>query len=126
PAHTVTIAAAVTAAALVATTVATPYASADPGDVVHSQDFDDVADGALPDGWTAVSGDWAVQDGRLVGEPASIGRIVFGPHLENYRLEATVRFDAVNNSTRWLAPILDIDPSGDVPWWQAAMRTTST
>ena len=78
----------------------------------YAQDFDDVADGALPDGWRAAAGDWSVQDGRLVGEPATIGRVTFGPHLENYRLEATVRFDAVNNAARWLAPVLDIDPDG--------------
>ncbi|GAA1721359.1 hypothetical protein GCM10009809_16280 [Isoptericola hypogeus] len=126
-----TIAAAVAGGSAAATVVAPPVAAAapltaKPGDVAYAEDFDDVADGALPDGWAAAAGDWAVQDGRLVGEPASIGRITFGPHLENYRLEATVRFDAVNNAARWLAPILDIDPSGGVPWWQAAMRSTTT
>jgi glycerophosphoryl diester phosphodiesterase len=101
-------------------------ASAEPGDVVFTENFDGVADGALPAGWNAVAGSWSVQGGRLVAEPASIGRITFGPHLENYRLEATVRFEQVNNSSRWLAAILDIDPSGAVPWWQAAMRSTTT
>jgi glycerophosphoryl diester phosphodiesterase len=101
-------------------------AAAEPGDVVFSEDFDDVADGALPDGWNPVVGDWSVQDGRLVAQPTSIGRITFGPHLENYRFEATVRFEQVNNASRWLAPILDIDPSGTVPWWQAAMRSATT
>jgi glycerophosphoryl diester phosphodiesterase len=101
-------------------------ASAEPGDVVFTESFDGVADGALPAGWNAVSGSWSVQAGRLVAEPASIGRITFGPHLENYRLEATVRFEQVNNASRWLAAILDIDPSGTVPWWQAAMRSTTT
>ncbi|MCK0118546.1 Ig-like domain-containing protein [Isoptericola sp. S6320L] len=107
-------------------TTVTTTAAAEPGDVAYAQDFDAVADGELPEGWNAVAGDWAVQDGRLVAQPASIGRITFGPHLDNYRLEATVRFEAVNNPSRWLAPILDIDPSGGVPWWQAAMRSTTT
>ena len=126
-----TLAAGVAAGSAAATLVAPPVAAAAPlpsapGDVALAEDFDDVADGALPDGWNAVKGDWAVQDGELVGEPESLGRITFGPHLENYRLEATVRFDAVNNDRRWLAPILDIDPAGGVPWWQAAMRSATT
>ena len=130
------VAAGVSVASFGATLVAPPVAtaapvsaaplSAEPGDVVYAQDFDDVADGALPDGWRVGAGEWTVQDGRLVGEPSTIGRVTFGPHLENYRLEATVRFDAVNNAARWLAPILDIDPAGGVPWWQAAMRSTTT
>lgn len=135
------IAAGVFGASFAATAVAPPVASAAPpaaaplpavslpaapGDVAYSEDFDDVPDGELPDGWRAAAGDWAVRDGRLVGEPATIGRVTFGPHLENYRLEATVRFEAVNNSARWLAPILDIDPAGSAPWWQAAMRSATT
>ncbi|MFE6968426.1 glycerophosphodiester phosphodiesterase [Isoptericola sp. NPDC057653] len=125
------LAAGVSVASVAATAVAPPVATAAPlasaaGDVAYAQDFDDVADGALPDGWQAAAGEWSVRDGRLVGEPAAIGRITFGPHLENYRLEATVRFDAVNNASRWLAPVLDVAPSGAAPWWQAAMRATTT
>ena len=125
--------AAVGTAAVLAAAVLTPIASttappasAAPGDVVLQVDFDDVPDGGLPDGWTPVAGTWSVRDGRLVTEPASIGRIVFGPHLDNYRLEATVRFEQVTNAGRWLAPILDIDPSGSTPWWQAALRSGTT
>ncbi|MEL7977638.1 glycerophosphodiester phosphodiesterase family protein [Isoptericola sp. F-RaC21] len=125
------VAAGVTVASLAATAVAPPVAdaaplAAEPGDVAYAEDFDDVADGALPEGWAAAAGDWSVRDGRLVGEPSTIGRVTFGPHLENYRLEATVRFEAVNNAARWLAPVLDIAPSGSAPWWQAAMRSTTT
>lgn len=125
-----TIAAAVAGGSVAATLAAPPVAAAavpfEPGDVAYAEDFDAVADGALPEGWDAVAGEWAVADGRLVGEPSSIGRITFGPHLENYRFEATVRFDQVNNAGRWLAPILDISPDGSVPWWQAAMRSGTT
>ncbi|WP_166844552.1 glycerophosphodiester phosphodiesterase family protein [Isoptericola sp. BMS4] len=125
-----TIAAAVAGGSVAATLAAPPVAAAavpfEPGDVAYTEDFDSVADGALPEGWDAVTGEWAVADGRLVGEPSSIGRITFGPHLENYRFEATVRFDQVNNAGRWMAPILDISPDGSVPWWQAAMRSQTT
>lgn len=111
---------------LAASVGAAAPAAAAPGDVVYAQDFDAVADGALPAGWKSVVGSWAVQDGRLVGQSGTIARITFGPHLDNYRFEATVRFEQVTNGTRWLAPILDIAPTGGVPWWQAAMRTTTT
>jgi glycerophosphoryl diester phosphodiesterase len=123
---TFTIAAAVAGGSFAATLVAPPVATAEPGDVAYAEDFDGGADGELPEGWAAATGEWAVQDGRLVGEPATIGRVTFGPHLENYRLEATVRFDEVANAGRWLAPILDIAPDGSVPWWQAAMRSGTT
>ena len=123
--------------ALVATSVAltltaatatftAPAAAADPGDVVDQQDFDDVANGALPAGWNPIVGSWAVQNGELIGQSGAITRITFGPHVDNYRFEATVRFEQVTNATRWMAPILDIAPDGSLPWWQAAMRTTST
>lgn len=43
-----------------------PPVGADPGDVVYSRNFDDVADGTLPDSWKPVTGEWAVQDGELM------------------------------------------------------------
>ncbi|WP_125775533.1 glycerophosphodiester phosphodiesterase [Antribacter gilvus] len=120
------VAAAAVAFPLLATVPTAAPAAAAPGDVAYTQDFNSTANGGLPAGWRPASGSWAVQDGRLVGQAGSITRITFGPHLENYRLEATIRFEQVNNGTRWLAPILDIAPNGAVPWWQAAMRTNTT
>ncbi len=103
-----------------------PAAAADPGDVVYEQNFDAVANGSLPAGWNPIVGSWAVQNGELIGQSGSITRITFGPHVDNYRFEATVRFEQVTNASRWMAPILDIAADGSLPWWQAAMRSTST
>ena len=83
----------------------------------------------LPDGWRAVEGDWSVAGGRLVGRSASAGqisRITFGPRVENYRAELTLRFESVIDSARWTAVGLDMPQDGSVPWWHAAIRSNST
>jgi glycerophosphoryl diester phosphodiesterase len=98
-------------------------ASADPGDVVLRESFDS---GQLPAGWRPVEGDWRVEGGRLVVTAGAIDHLTFGPHLEDYRLEATVRFERVANAARWTALALDIPEEGSTPWWQAAMRSRST
>lgn len=116
--------------AVAATTTATvPFAApaaAEPGDVLLAESFDG---DALPEGWTPVLGDWQVRDGRLVGDApdgSSPARIVFGQSAENYRLEATLRFESVDNASRWAGAILDVAPDGAVPWWQAVLRSTTT
>ncbi|MEJ8660626.1 glycerophosphodiester phosphodiesterase [Streptomyces sp. MS1.AVA.4] len=101
-----------------------PGAAPEPGDVVVSEDF---ASGSLPDGWRAIDGDWQVEDGRLVGAAASGTRkLTFGPHLADYRFEATARFDTVAEATRWFALGLDVPASGATPWWIATLRSGST
>ncbi|MCK9900136.1 hypothetical protein MXD63_08610 [Frankia sp. Cpl3] len=91
--------------------------------VVLQEDF---SGGTIPAGWNVVNGNWRVQDGRLLGTGGSIVRITFGQHLENYRFDATVRFVAVDNTSRWQALALDIPANGSVPWQQAAMRSATT
>jgi glycerophosphoryl diester phosphodiesterase len=95
---------------------------------VVSETFDD---GKVPDGWTpgAGSGTWDVENGRLIGRSANSGQvstIAFGPHLEDYRFEATVRFESVVDGNRWLALALDMPATGVAPWGQAAMRSNTT
>jgi glycerophosphoryl diester phosphodiesterase len=83
----------------------------------------------VPAGWRAVEGEWSVTGGRLVGRSASSSqnaRITFGPHLENYRVELTLRFESVAEATRWTAVGLDMPVDGSVPWWHAALRSGST
>ncbi|WP_020422167.1 glycerophosphodiester phosphodiesterase family protein [Amycolatopsis sp. ATCC 39116] len=107
------------AAALVPT-----LAAAAPGDVVVRESFDS---GALPAGWTPVAGTWQVSGGKLTNTaPGTLSRITFGTHLEDFRAEATIRFDSVTNSSRWAGIVLDTAPGGAVPWSQAVMRSAST
>ncbi|MGI6876266.1 glycerophosphodiester phosphodiesterase [Amycolatopsis sp. 3B14] len=107
------------AAALVPT-----LAAAAPGDVVVRESF---AGSALPAGWTPVAGTWQVSGGKLTNTaPGTLSRITFGTHLEDFRAEATIRFDSVTNSSRWAGIVLDTAPGGAVPWSQAVMRSAST
>ncbi|MFB8229879.1 glycerophosphodiester phosphodiesterase family protein [Cellulosimicrobium sp. NPDC055967] len=118
-----------TLVAAAATTATVPFAApaaAEPGDVLLTESFDG---DTLPKGWTPVLGDWQVRDGRLVGDApdgSSPARIVFGRSAENYRLDATLRFESVDNASRWAGAILDVAPDGAVPWWQAVLRSTTT
>ncbi len=120
---------ATTLVAATATTATVPFAApaaAAPGDVLLAESFDG---DDLPEGWTPVLGDWQVRDGRLVGDApdgSSPARIVFGRSAENYRLDATLRFESVDNASRWAGAILDVAPDGTTPWWQAVLRSTTT
>ncbi len=114
---------AVAAGTLAANALTGTPASSTPERVVFTENFDGPA---LPAGFTPVSGSWSVRDGRLVVDGGAISRITFGPHLTNYRFEATVRFDRVANASRWAGLILDIDRTGSVPWWHGVMRSQST
>jgi glycerophosphoryl diester phosphodiesterase len=82
----------------------------------------------LPAGWRAAEGDWSVSGGRLVGRSTGgqLSRISFGPRLENFRVEVTLRFESVAEATRWTAVAVDLPQDGSVPWWHAALRSGST
>lgn len=91
--------------------------------VVLTEDFSS----GMPSGWRPVEGTWAVAEGRLRGTSVGgqLSRITFGPHLEAFRFEATVRFETVENTSRWAALGLDLAADGSVPWWIATMRTNT-
>lgn len=98
---------------------------AEPGPA-YAQDF---SGPGLPEGFKTIEGTWKVNNGRLYGTSSStsqLSRITFGPHLANYRFEATVRFENVLNAARWSALALDIKPDGSVPYWIATMRSGTT
>ncbi|MGV9264271.1 glycerophosphodiester phosphodiesterase [Kitasatospora sp. NPDC003701] len=105
----------------------TPTAPAPaPGEVVVSETF---TGAGLPAGWHAVEGDWKVENGRLVGVSANSGqqsRITFGRHLDDFRFEATARFETAQDAARWTALGLDVPASGSTPWSIATMRTGTT
>ncbi|MFG3417757.1 glycerophosphodiester phosphodiesterase family protein [Micromonospora sp. NPDC048063] len=103
-----------------------PPAAAGPGSVAVAEDF---SDGRLPTGWRAVDGTWKVENGRLYGTSASSSqnnKITFGRHLNDFRFEATVRFESVASATRWTALGLDVPADGANPWWIATMRSGTT
>ncbi|MFF2953397.1 glycerophosphodiester phosphodiesterase family protein [Kitasatospora sp. NPDC057965] len=96
------------------------------GEVVVDEHF---AGPALPAGWNAVEGDWKMENGRLVGTSANSGqqsRITFGRHLDDFRIEATARFESAQDAARWTAFGLDVPASGATPWSIATMRSGTT
>ncbi|ABP55392.1 glycerophosphodiester phosphodiesterase family protein [Salinispora tropica] len=119
------VALALSAGVLVALAPAPP-AVAGPGTVTVSEDF---SSGTLPAGWRAVDGTWKVENGRLYGTSTSAAqnnKITFGRHLNDFRMEATVRFESVASASRWTALGLDVPADGTPPWWIATMRSGST
>ncbi|GGO32186.1 glycerophosphodiester phosphodiesterase [Micromonospora parathelypteridis] len=122
-----TIAALAVTGAAVAVTVATSSpATAEPGSVVVSENF---SSGSLPAGWNAVDGTWKVENGRLYGTSTSSSennKITFGRHLNDFRLEATMRFESVSAATRWASLGVDVPADGATPWWIATMRSGTT
>ncbi|MFE4519987.1 glycerophosphodiester phosphodiesterase family protein [Kitasatospora sp. NPDC056783] len=97
-----------------------------PGEVVLDEHFTGTA---LPAGFTAVEGDWKVENGRLVGTSANSGqqsRVTFGRHLDDFRIEATARFETAQDAARWTALGLDVPADGATPWSIATMRTGTT
>ncbi len=76
---------------------------------------EDFSDGGLPQGWTSVLGDWQVVDGRLQGTTGNPRvRVGFGPTApQNFRLDTTVRFVSVTNSSRWLNVGVDYHAAAD-------------
>ncbi|MGW6917747.1 glycerophosphodiester phosphodiesterase [Kitasatospora sp. NPDC054939] len=96
------------------------------GAAVLAEDFSGTG---LPAGWKAVEGDWKTENGRLVGSSADSGqqsRITFGRHLDDFRLEATARFESVQDAGRWTALGLDVPTSGATPWSIATLRSATT
>ncbi|MBM0230776.1 glycerophosphodiester phosphodiesterase [Micromonospora sp. STR1_7] len=125
------VAAALAAFAVIGGTVAVAVgtsspATAGPGTVVVSENF---SAGSLPAGWRAVDGTWKVENGRLHGTSAGSGennKITFGRHLNDFRLEATMRFETVSAATRWASLGIDVPADGATPWWIATMRSGTT
>ncbi|MDR1799198.1 MAG: hypothetical protein LBR19_04835 [Bifidobacteriaceae bacterium] len=95
------------------------------GAVVLDETFDGTT---LPNCWQVHSGTWTVANGRLVGTGGSYDavRITFGQHLNDFKFEATYRFDKVNGSGRWAGLVVDIARTGGYPWSHAIVRSGST
>lgn len=99
-------------------------ASAEDDGTLLSESFDD---GEIPADWTVIDGDWAVEDGALVGTSGDKdAKILFGSHHRDYAIDVDIRFDDARDSARWLALVLDAPADGSVPWQHAALRNGSS
>ena len=96
------------------------------GGEVMRESFDKVPDGTLPDGWRPVQGQWAVHDGALVGEGSEAFILVGDEDWQNYELEVTATFLAVQNESRWCSLLFRAAQDGAPPWMQVPLRFRST
>lgn len=96
------------------------------GGEVMRESFDKLADGMLPDGWRAIQGQWAVRDGALVGEGAEAFILCGDEDWQNYEVEVTATFLAVQNESRWCSLLFRAAGDGAPPWMQFPLRFRST
>lgn len=104
-------------------------ADAPAGAVVLDEDFSDPDTVAC---WNRATGSepWTVADGRLTGRSPAAGDqpvLTFGPHLDDYLLETTARFDSVlRPDDPWFALIADTPANGVRPYPAFAVRSGTT
>lgn len=102
--------------------------SAETSDVLLEENFDNVENGSLPEGWISeITGSegFKVQDGQLVvnGNLSGNSARVFAPvQWDDYEVEADVTFLEVLNSYRWASIIFRAPSQGNVPYNQMAIR----
>jgi len=101
------------------------FAAEAAGGEVMRESFD-VSDGTLPDGWRSLQGRWAVQDGGLVGDGTEAYILVGDENWQNYEIEVTATFLAVQNESRWLSVLFRAAQDGTPPWMQFPLRFRST
>lgn len=98
--------------------------------VLLQENFDAIPNGSLPAGWLPVDGEWAVQDGRLVGRSPNTQtqtRIVFGdPNWSDIEIEAELTFLSAVNAARWTALIYRADPQGGPPYQLFTIRQNAS
>ena len=92
-------------------------------DIPLHENFDAIADGSLPTGWTTDGGKWSVVEGRLRGAALDGEATVwFGPSdARDMSLSADVRFIEAREETRWVALTLR-DAGHDSPGIQFTVR----
>lgn len=100
--------------------------------VLYAEDFDRMADGAFPEGWTrkqgASEGAAGVRDGafemRATASPDNPSRVLLPDYLSlfgNYAIEADITNTAANNAARWNSIMFRVQ-NGDYPYYQMAVR----
>ncbi len=94
--------------------------------VLLEEDFDDIANGRLPDGWKLLEGQGAVQDGKLVLNSSATSKParVIVPLEEDegdYVFEADVTFQSAVEDKRWASLMYRIQ-NENYPYYQFAVR----
>ena len=94
------------------------------------ENFDDVANGTLPDGWTVLEGTASVQEGKLVLASASSvapARVLvpIQAAIGDYIFEADMEYISAVEDSRWVSMMYRIQ-NNNYPYYQFAMRRGAT
>ena len=105
------------------------------GNVIFSEDFDDVKNGTLPDGWTMNDdlkngGSAEVRDGKLVINATSVnlGKVLLPASLSqygNYSVEADVSFKSSTDANRWMSLVVRQQETDENYYHMCVRRTTT-
>ncbi|WP_270168823.1 glycerophosphodiester phosphodiesterase family protein [Paenibacillus sp. SYP-B4298] len=108
-------------------------AASDTEYVLYEEDFDGVAEGALPEGWRVLeqagSSAIGVKDGQLeLNASGQTARVLLPKELDqfgDYRIDAVVTHAKVNEPTRWHSIMYRVQNS-NYPYYQMAVRQNAT
>ncbi|MFE5323465.1 glycerophosphodiester phosphodiesterase family protein [Paenibacillus sp. NPDC056579] len=111
-------------------------AAADSEYVLYEQNFDGLADGAMPEGWSRIEGSTpakaAVKGNAFeidaTASPDNPSRVLLPEYLGlfgNYRIEADITHLAANDSARWNSIMYRIQ-NNNFPYYQMAVRKDAT
>ena len=105
------------------------------GKVLYSEDFDGVADGKLPEGWTLSptlknGGSAKVEGGKLIIDASSVelGKVLLPDTLSgngNYAIEADVAFLSSRDASRWMSLVARQQPT-DQDYCHMCVRRSTT
>ena len=105
------------------------------GNVIYSENFDNVENGSLPEGWTIsdtlkAGGSAAVEDGKLVIRAMSVnlGKVLLPASLSeygNYTVEADVSFKSSTDANRWMSIVVR-QQAADEHYYHMCVRRTTT
>ena len=105
------------------------------GAELYSEDFDGVADGELPEGWTLSptlknGGSAEVKDGKLIIDASTVelGKVLLPETLSaygNYAIEADVAFLSSRDASRWMSLVARQQPT-DQDYYHMCVRRTTT
>lgn len=104
--------------------------------VLYEENFDGIADGAMPEGWSRKEGTTAakaaVQQGAFVLDalksPDNPSRVLLPEYLGlfgNYKIEADTTHLAANDAARWNSIMYRVQ-NNDYPYYQMAVRQGAT
>lgn len=103
----------------------------DKEEVLLYEDFSNVPDGQIPEGWETyigvrgIEGEWYVQDGKLIGDHAGArtGRILFGDaEWQDYAVKVKLSFESWDDRARWAGIMFRTAEGGQDFYYQFALR----